>query len=98
MIDDSHGRVHSSPAGDYIWGRARRPKGAAARRGGKMTASTRTLAVHPAQVAGTFYPADPAALGAALDAAFAAAPPGPFRAKMVVVPHAGIAFSGVIAA
>jgi hypothetical protein len=63
-----------------------------------MTASTRALAAHPAQVAGLFYPADPAALGAALDQAFAAAPPCPFRAKMVVVPHAGIEYSGRVAA
>ena len=63
-----------------------------------MTASTRTLAVHPAQVAGMFYPADPATLGAALEAAFATAPPCPFRAKMVVVPHAGIDYSGRVAA
>ena len=63
-----------------------------------MTASTRAFAAHPAQVAGMFYPADPAALSAALDAAFAAAPPCPFRAKMVVVPHAGIDYSGLIAA
>ena len=63
-----------------------------------MTASTRTRAVHPAQVAGMFYPADPTALGAALDRAFAAAPPSPLRAKMVVVPHAGIEFSGRVAA
>ena len=63
-----------------------------------MSASTRTLAVHPAQVAGTFYPADSAALSAALDDAFAAAPPCPFRAKMVVVPHAGIEYSGRVAA
>jgi AmmeMemoRadiSam system protein B/AmmeMemoRadiSam system protein A len=65
--------------------------------GGKMAASTHALA-HPAQVAGQFYPDDPARLGAALDAAFAAAPPCPFRAKMVVVPHAGIAYSGRVAA
>ena len=63
-----------------------------------MSAPTRTLAVHPAQVAGTFYPADPATLSAAIDAAFAAAPPCPFRAKMVVVPHAGIDYSGRVAA
>jgi AmmeMemoRadiSam system protein B/AmmeMemoRadiSam system protein A len=63
-----------------------------------MTASTRALAAHPAQVAGMFYPADPARLGAALDEAFAAAPPCPFRAKMVVVPHAGIDYSGLVAA
>ncbi len=63
-----------------------------------MTAPTHALAAHPAQVAGLFYPADPVALGAALDRAFAAAPPAPFRAKMVVVPHAGIEYSGRIAA
>jgi hypothetical protein len=62
-----------------------------------MAASTYALA-HPAQVAGVFYPDDPAALSAALDAAFAAAPPCPFRAKMVVVPHAGIDYSGRVAA
>ena len=45
-----------------------------------------------------FYPADPGALSAALDDAFAAAPPCPFRAKMVVVPHAGVEFSGRVAA
>jgi MEMO1 family protein len=63
-----------------------------------MSASTRTRAVHPSQVAGMFYPADPATLSAAIDAAFAAAPPCPFRAKMVVVPHAGIDYSGRVAA
>jgi AmmeMemoRadiSam system protein B/AmmeMemoRadiSam system protein A len=62
-----------------------------------MAASTHAL-IHPAQVAGMFYPADPATLSAALDAAFAAAPPCPFRAKMVVVPHAGIDYSGRVAA
>jgi hypothetical protein len=98
MIDDSHGRIHSSPANDYIGGergahKARRPAAEV-----KMTASIRTTAVHPAQVAGMFYPDDPAALRAALDKAFAAAPPCPFRAKMVVVPHAGIDYSGFVAA
>jgi hypothetical protein len=63
-----------------------------------MTASTRALAAHPAQVAGMFYPADPVALSAALDEVFAAAPACPFRAKMVVVPHAGIDYSGFVAA
>ena len=62
-----------------------------------MAASTHAPA-HPAQVAGLFYPDDPAQLGAALDADFAAAPPCPFRAKMVVVPHAGIEYSGRVAA
>jgi len=63
-----------------------------------MKASIRAFAAHPPQVAGLFYPADPAELEAALDRAFAAAPPSPFRAKMVVVPHAGIEYSGRIAA
>ncbi len=60
--------------------------------------STRAPATHPAQVAGMFYPADAASLGAKIDAAFAAAPAAPFRAKMVVVPHAGIDYSGAVAA
>ena len=45
-----------------------------------------------------FYPADPAPWARRLDAAFAAPPPCPFRAKMVVVPHAGIEYSGGVAA
>jgi len=60
--------------------------------------STRAPATHPAQVAGLFYPADAASLGARIDAAFAAAPASPFRAKMVVVPHAGVDYSGAVAA
>jgi len=63
-----------------------------------MSASTHAPAAHPAQVAGLFYPDDPVRLAAALDAAFAAAPPAPFHAKMVVVPHAGIDYSGRVAA
>ena len=63
-----------------------------------MNVSTRAPGAHPAQVAGLFYPDDPALLAARLDADFAAAPPSPFRAKMVVVPHAGIDYSGEIAA
>jgi hypothetical protein len=54
--------------------------------------------IRPAEVAGVFYPADPAILAAKVDAAFAAAPPSPFRAKMVVVPHAGVDYSGAVAA
>ncbi|HEY1944204.1 MAG TPA: AmmeMemoRadiSam system protein B [Roseiarcus sp.] len=50
--------------------------------------------VHPAQVAGHFYPSDPGALAGAL----ATAPPSSYRAKMVVVPHAGVAYSGAVAA
>ena len=63
-----------------------------------MNVSTRALGDHPAQVAGLFYPGDPELLAAKLDAAFAAAPASPFKAKMVVVPHAGVDFSGAVAA
>jgi hypothetical protein len=60
------------------------------------------LAVRPPAVAGSFYPAEPAALRAALerhlgparvDAAGAGAPP-----KILVVPHAGYVYSGATAA
>ena len=62
----------------------------------------RTLRVRPPAVAGTFYPADPEtlrtdvedALGAAATRADAAAP----VPKAVVVPHAGYAYSGPVAA
>jgi AmmeMemoRadiSam system protein B len=52
-------------------------------------------------VAGTFYPADPAALRAALRACFAGAEPEPEVAlapKALVVPHAGYVYSGPVAA
>ena len=65
---------------------------------GRKTSSPPAPAAHPAQVAGIFYPDDPAILAAKIDAAFAAAPPSPFRAKMVVVPHAGVDYSGAVAA
>ncbi len=64
----------------------------------RVTAAANLESVHPAQVAGLFYPDKSAVLAAKIDAAFAAAPASPFRAKMVVVPHAGIDFSGAIAA
>ena len=47
-------------------------------------------AVHAPQVAGRFYPADPGVLAARIDAALAGANPGASRAKMVVMPHAGL--------
>ncbi|MGD0642351.1 MAG: AmmeMemoRadiSam system protein B [Roseiarcus sp.] len=65
---------------------------------GATKTSARATGAHPAQVAGLFYPDDAAILAAKIDAAFAAAPPSPFRAKMVVVPHAGIDYSGAVAA
>lgn len=64
----------------------------------RMTPTAQLQSLHSAQVAGLFYPADPALLAAKIDAAFAAAPPSPFEAKMVVVPHAGIDYSGAVAA
>jgi AmmeMemoRadiSam system protein B len=57
--------------------------------------------VRPTAVAGTFYPAQPAALRAALDAAFRGArqpaedAPVP---KALVAPHAGYIYSGAVAA
>jgi AmmeMemoRadiSam system protein B/AmmeMemoRadiSam system protein A len=65
---------------------------------GRKKSSPQASTVRPAQVAGLFYPDDPAILAAKIDAAFAAAPPSPFRAKMVVVPHAGVDYSGAVAA
>jgi hypothetical protein len=59
--------------------------------------------IRPAAVAGTFYPADPAALEAALDrhlaagsAQLASATAAPVP-KAVIVPHAGYVYSGAIA-
>lgn len=63
-----------------------------------MAMAAQTPNAHPAQVAGLFYPDDPARLAAKIDAAFAAAAPSPFRAKMIVAPHAGIDYSGAVAA
>ncbi len=60
------------------------------------------LRVRPAAVAGTFYPAKPAALRRALQGSFdAAATPSSGQArvpKALVVPHAGYQYSGPIAA
>jgi AmmeMemoRadiSam system protein B/AmmeMemoRadiSam system protein A len=53
---------------------------------------------HPAQAAGRFYPEEPEILSAKIDADFAAASPSPFHAKMIVMPHAGIDYSGLVAA
>ena len=61
---------------------------------GMSKSSAQAPSVRPAEVAGFFYPDDAAILAAKIDAAFATAPPSPFRAKMVVVPHAGIDYSG----
>lgn len=62
-----------------------------------VAAAAATPAIHPPQVAGQFYPADPAALRARLAAAYAAAPAPRFRAKMIVCPHAGIDYCASVA-
>ncbi len=57
--------------------------------------------VRPAAVAGTFYPAQPGALRAALDTAFGDArvpPAGAPVPKALVAPHAGYVYSGAVAA
>jgi AmmeMemoRadiSam system protein B len=55
--------------------------------------------VRPPAVAGTFYPAESAALEAAVDAYLAAAPRTPASLpKVLIAPHAGYVYSGPIAA
>jgi AmmeMemoRadiSam system protein B/AmmeMemoRadiSam system protein A len=55
--------------------------------------------VHPAQVAGMFYPADSDALNALVaDARKRARPDGGVAPKVVVAPHAGLVYSGSVAA
>ncbi len=57
------------------------------------------LHTHPAQVAGSFYPADPAALRALIEQVSQHAQTNPIRApKLIIAPHAGLVFSGAIAA
>ena len=53
--------------------------------------------VRPPAVAGSFYPAEPSALAAEVARLLAAAPGGP-PPKVIVVPHAGLVYSGPIAA
>jgi len=55
--------------------------------------------VHPAQVAGMFYPAEPDRLRALIEKMRAGArPDGGVTPKVVVAPHAGIVYSGAVAA
>jgi MEMO1 family protein len=55
--------------------------------------------VHPAQVAGMFYPAEPEVLNALIaDARTRARPVGNVAPKVAVAPHAGIVYSGAVAA
>jgi hypothetical protein len=56
--------------------------------------------VRPPAAAGSFYPADPARLGATVDSLLADVAPAPFGARLraIVVPHAGYVYSGAVAA
>jgi AmmeMemoRadiSam system protein B/AmmeMemoRadiSam system protein A len=55
--------------------------------------------VHPAQVAGMFYPAEPDALNALFtDVRKRARPDGGVAPKVVIAPHAGLVYSGAVAA
>jgi AmmeMemoRadiSam system protein B/AmmeMemoRadiSam system protein A len=55
--------------------------------------------VRPAAVAGSFYPADPAALGASINGMLATVPErGTLAPKALILPHAGYVYSGPIAA
>jgi len=55
-------------------------------------------AVRPAAVAGLFYPGDPADLKRLVQGFFSDPPPAKRRCAAVMVPHAGLAYSGPIAA
>src|SRR5271166_1337041 len=58
-----------------------------------------TSEVHPAQVAGMFYPAEPESLNALIaDVRKGARACGGVAPKVVVAPHAGIVYSGSVAA
>src|ERR1700733_8158116 len=55
--------------------------------------------IHPPQVAGMFYPAEPDALNALIaDVRKRARPDGGVSPKVVVAPHAGLVYSGSVAA
>jgi len=55
--------------------------------------------IHPAQAAGLFYPAEPDALRALItEARGRARPDGGVAPKVVVAPHAGLVYSGAVAA
>src|SRR6478609_8023111 len=55
--------------------------------------------VHPPQVAGMFYPAEPDALNVLIaDLRKRAQPDGGVAPKVVIAPHAGLAYSGSVAA
>ena len=61
--------------------------------------SSHAEAIHPAQVAGMFYPAERETLNALIaDVRRRARPDGVVAPKVVVAPHAGIVYSGSVAA
>jgi MEMO1 family protein len=61
--------------------------------------ATQTTEVHPAQVAGMFYPAEPESLGPLIAGVRKRArADGGVAPKVVVAPHAGIVYSGAVAA
>src|SRR5690349_14443287 len=64
-----------------------------------MGAVLRSATTRPPAVAGTFYPADPVRLRAEFQDLLAEAPSPPaIRPKALIVPHAGYAYSGPVAA
>lgn len=62
------------------------------------TATMAADQIQPAQVAGTWYPGDPAELTRTIDAMLAAVEPVDGRPIALIVPHAGYVFSGGVAA
>ncbi len=58
----------------------------------------RTNETHPAQVAGMFYPAEPDALNALIGAVRGRARDAGVAPKLVIAPHAGLVYSGAVAA
>ena len=57
-----------------------------------------TNEIHPAQVAGMFYPAAPEALNALIGAVREGARGAGVAPKVVIAPHAGLVYSGAVAA
>ena len=57
-----------------------------------------TNEIHPAQVAGMFYPAAPEALNALIGAVRERARDAGVAPKVVIAPHAGLVYSGAVAA
>ncbi len=86
--------------GLHLWDAGRDGRAAREQERQKIFMSLDTLApAHPAQVAGLFYPAEPARLRALIgDVAKRAGPDGAVDPKVVVAPHAGIVYSGSVAA